>query len=135
MNFLNERYCFQWKMVFVKTLSHLKPRPLPSEFSSQSPGRAILHQYCPCQSACIFIYSVSMYMHCLILVDMHCLILVVKIMYMYQPTVPMEGKICYTFLHFCVEKRMCFCETKPMKRKLCHVSRKTYAKRLLHWNL
>ena len=90
MNFLNERYWFQWKIVFVKTLIHLKtPSPLFwVQFIEPWEG----------YPTAVLSLSIGMYIiYSLSTVYMHCLILVINLCICIGRLFHWGGKFCYAF--------------------------------------
>ena len=108
MNFLNERYCFQWKMGFMTTLIHLKTPPL-SLLSSVHRALGGL-SYSNIVPVNLYVY---LFIPCLY---MHCLILVVKLCICISRLFHWKGNYAI-LLHFCGEKRMCVCKAKQMKKE------------------
>ena len=98
----------QWKMGFVETLIHLKTpsppilRPVHRALGGLSYSNIVpVNRY-------VYLFIPCLYMHCLILVIKLCICI--------SRLFHWKGNSAI-LLHFYVEKRMCFCKAKQMKKE------------------
>ena len=122
MNFLNGRCWFWWKMVFVKTLIHLKtPSPL---FWVQ-----FIEPWEGCPTA-ILSLSIGMYILFILCLYMHCLILVINYVYVSANCSMGKGNSAILF-YICLRwKRKCVLTGKARGRGKSNTAKlivKTYS--------